>query len=104
MNSFWKPILQFCGIMLAIWAFASSIVIGGLILTVIAIIFFGWNYLFGDGSLFKKEDSIKNIEISSDDTKVILQCPNCNAKLRVPTNKKIEVKCKFCKHQWITKT
>jgi hypothetical protein len=87
--------------MIAIWLFAIGIVFGGALIVILGLIVFGLNYLSG-GKVFKVIDA-KN-EINTDDVKSIINCPICNAKLKVPTNKKIEVICNFCKHKWITET
>lgn len=36
--------------------------------------------------------------------KVIVNCPACNQKTRVPSNKKIEISCPACENKWIQST
>ena len=101
MNKSVMLILQFCGLMIAIWLFAIGVVIGGALITVIGLLVFGLNYLSGD-KVIKVKD--KKNEINSLNVNSIINCPICNAKLRVPLNKKLEIICKFCTHKWIVQT
>ena len=36
--------------------------------------------------------------------KVIISCPSCNQKTRVPANKELEITCPSCKNEWVEKT
>jgi Zn finger protein HypA/HybF involved in hydrogenase expression len=100
MNDGWKLLLQICGVVIAVWLFALSIMFGGIAVVVIAILVFGWKYLFGK-NIFDSNDSNQDVDIEN--SKVIIQCPKCSQKLRVPNNKKIEISCKSCQHKWVAK-
>ena len=101
MNDGWKLLLQICGTVIVVWLFALSVIFGGIAVVVIGVIVFIWNYLLGK-NIFSSKESNQEIDLAT--LKVIIQCPKCGQKLRVPNNKKIEISCKSCQHKWITIT
>jgi len=42
--------------------------------------------------------------ITINNDKVVISCPRCNQKTRVPSNKELEITCPSCKFQWREKT
>lgn len=50
-------------------------------------------------------ENINYLEVWTNvENKVILDCPNCNQRVRVPKNKKIEITCPSCCISWIQRT
>lgn len=41
---------------------------------------------------------------NEDNEKIIVNCPKCNQKTRVPSNKKIEITCPACEYAWTQNT
>lgn len=42
--------------------------------------------------------------IEFDDEKIIISCPRCKQKTKVPKNKELEISCPSCEFKWIEKT
>jgi len=55
-------------------------------------------------SLFGRKKYTKFTEVKETNTKTIVFCPNCDQKLRVPKNKRINITCNNCHHQFTKQT
>lgn len=85
----------------------EDLALGG---AIVLLVFFSITLVFG---LFATIISINSYlrQISQNTTiengqqfKVIVSCPNCKQKTRVPGNKELEITCPSCKNEWVEKT
>jgi len=55
-------------------------------------------------SIFGRKKYTNYKEVKKPSTKIIVSCPNCGQKLRVPKNKKVNINCNNCHYQFTKQT